>query len=148
MQKPKGGQRFLVGEVGLLGVLSSSQQSLTCIGAYHMPVDYHPSVVSLGRARGCLAYPSLGHLVLGRGCVWDKIVAETNYEPSMLSWWLSGKESARNAGDVGLIPGSGRSPGEGNSNPLQYSCLENTMDRGAWRATVHGVTQSWTQLSY
>ena len=148
MQKPKGGQRFLVGEVGLLGVLSSSQQSLTCIGAYHMPVDYHPSVVSLGRARGCLAYPSLGHLVLGRGCVWDKIVAETNYEPSMLSWWLSGKESARNAGDVGLIPGSGRSPGEGNSNPLQYSCLENPMDRGAWRATVHGVTQSWTRLSY
>ena len=148
MQKPKGGQRFLVGEVGLLGVLSSSQQSLTCIGAYHMPVDYHPSVVSLGRARGCLAYPSLGHLVLGRGCVWDKIVAETNYEPSMLSWWLRGKESARNAGDVGLIPGSGRSPGEGNSNPLQYSCLENPMDRGAWRATVHGVTQSWTQLSY
>ena len=50
-----------------------------------------------------------------------------------------GKESAGNAGDLGLIPGSGRSPGEGNGNPLQYSCLENPMDRGAWRATVHGV---------
>ena len=51
-----------------------------------------------------------------------------------------GKESARNAQDVGSIPQSGRSPGEGNGSPLQYSCLENTMDRGAWRATVRGVT--------
>ena len=50
-----------------------------------------------------------------------------------------GKESACNAGDHGSIPKSGRSPGEGNGNPLQYSCLENPMDRGAWRATVHGV---------
>ena len=50
-----------------------------------------------------------------------------------------GKESACNAADPGLIPGLGRSPGERNSYPLQYSCLENSMDRGAWRATVHGV---------
>ena len=50
------------------------------------------------------------------------------------------------AGDVGLIPGWGRSPGEGNGNPLQYSCLENPMDGGAWQATVHGVTKSWTRL--
>ena len=52
------------------------------------------------------------------------------------------KESACNAGDLGLIPGSGRSPGEGNGNPLQYSCLENPMDRGAWWATVHGFAKS------
>ena len=58
-----------------------------------------------------------------------------------------GKESACNAGDLGLIPGSGRSPGGGHGNPLQYSCLENTMDRGASWATVHGITKSWTQLS-
>ena len=51
------------------------------------------------------------------------------------------------AGDPGSIPGSGRSPGEGNGNPLQYSCLENPMDRGAWWATVHGVAKSRTQLS-
>ena len=51
------------------------------------------------------------------------------------------KESACNAGDQGSIPGSGRSPGEGNGNPLQYSCLENPMDRGAWQATVHGVAR-------
>ena len=57
-----------------------------------------------------------------------------------------GKESACNAGDLGSIPGAGRSPGEGNSNPLQYSCLENPMDRGAWRATVHRVTKSQTRL--
>ena len=58
-----------------------------------------------------------------------------------------GKESAYNSGDPGLIPGSGRSPGEGNGNPLQYPCLENSMDRGAWWATVHGVTKSRTRLS-
>ena len=50
------------------------------------------------------------------------------------------KESACNAGDLGLIPGSGRSPGEGNGNPLQYSCMDNPMDSRAWGATVHGVT--------
>ena len=48
------------------------------------------------------------------------------------------------AGDTGLIPGLGRFPGGGNSNPLQYSCLENTMDRGVWQATVHGVAKNWT----
>ena len=55
-----------------------------------------------------------------------------------------GKESACNAGEPALIPGSERSPGEGNGYPLQYSCLGNPMDRGAWRATVHGVAKSWT----
>ena len=51
------------------------------------------------------------------------------------------KNLPANAGDMGLIPGLGRSPGEGNGNPLQYSCLENSIDRGAWWATVHGVTK-------
>ena len=58
-----------------------------------------------------------------------------------------GKASAYNAGDPGSIPGSGRSPGERNGNPLQYSCLENPMDREAWWATGHGVTKSRTWLS-
>ena len=57
------------------------------------------------------------------------------------------KNSSTNAGDSGSILGSGKSPGGGNGNSLQYSCLENPMDRGAWQATVHGVTKSWTQLS-
>ena len=54
---------------------------------------------------------------------------------------LECKESACNVGDLGLIPGLGRSPGRGHGNPLQYSCLENPMDRGAWQATVRGVTE-------
>ena len=58
-----------------------------------------------------------------------------------------GKESACNAGDPGLIPGLGRSSGEGNGNPLQYSCLENSMDRGPWQAIVCGAAKSRTQLS-
>ena len=58
-----------------------------------------------------------------------------------------GKASVCDAGDPGSNPGLGRSPGEGNGNPLQYSCLENPMDRGAWRAIVHGVAKSRTQLS-
>ena len=62
---------------------------------------------------------------------------------SRLSLWLSGKKKnlPANTGDVGLIPGSGRSPGEGNGNLLQYSCLENSMVRGAWWFTVHGVAE-------
>ena len=77
--------------------------------------------------------------MLGRsGCVLLVVVA------SLVAQTI--KESACNVGDPGSIPGSGRFPGEGNGNPLQYSCLENTMDRGAWWATVHGVTKSWTPL--
>ena len=58
-----------------------------------------------------------------------------------------GKASACNAGELGSIPGSGSSPGEGNGNPLQYSCLENPMNGGVWWPTVHGVAKSQTQLS-
>ena len=58
-----------------------------------------------------------------------------------------GKDSACNAGDWGSTPGSGRSPGVGNNNPLQHSCLENPVERGAWRAIVHGVVKSQAQLS-
>ena len=70
----------------------------------------------------------------------------------MLSPWgfpggSDGKASACNVGDPDLIPGLGRSPGEGNGNPLQYSCLENSMDWGAWWATVHGITEGQTRLS-
>ena len=60
---------------------------------------------------------------------------------------LDGKKFVCNAGDLGLIPGSGRIPGEGDGYPLQYFCLETSMDRGAWWATVHGVTKSQTLLS-
>ena len=58
--------------------------------------------------------------------------------------WFSGKELLANEGDMGLIPDLGKSPGKGNGNPLQYSCLENPMGSGTWQATVHGVTKSQT----
>ena len=58
-----------------------------------------------------------------------------------------GGSDGEQSGDLGSIPGTGNSPGEGNCNPLQYPCLENPMDRGAWRATVHGVSKSQTQVS-
>ena len=70
---------------------------------------------------------------------------EENFKTLTDTWHGSdGKKSACNAEDPGSIPGSGRSPGEGNGNPLQYSCLENSMDRGACWAIVHGVAKSWT----
>ena len=66
------------------------------------------------------------------------------YSKNSINDSSDGKESACNVGDPGSIPGSGRSPGEGIGNPLQYSCLENPMDRGAWWATVYGVAKgSW-----
>ena len=87
--------------------------------------------------------------------LWLSDIALCIYTTTSLSIHLSidfpggsdGKASAYNAGDPGLIPGLGRSPGEGNGNPLQYSCLENLIDRGAWWAAVHGVTKNWTKLS-
>ena len=78
--------------------------------------------------------------------IWGCIEGRRGYE---LLRWLSGKESGCKAGDVGdmgSIPGSGRSAGGGNGNPLQYSCLENSMDREARWASAHGVAKSWTWL--
>ena len=90
------------------------------------------------------------------GGAWETAVhgvakSRTRLSDFTLTWGFPGgsevKASACNAGDLGSIPGLGRSPGEGSGNPLQYSCLENPMDRGAWRATAHGVTKSRTRLS-
>ena len=90
------------------------------------------------------------HLVPNACCGWGAWCHSLCFEAFLslmssllirLPWWLRGKASVCSAGDPGLSPGSGRSPGEGNANPLQYSCLGNPMDRGAWRATVHGVTK-------
>ena len=73
-----------------------------------------------------------------------------NATNSFCSWGFLGdsdsKESACNAGNLGSIPGLGRFPGEGHGNPLEYSCLENPMDRGAWRAIVYGITKSLARL--
>ena len=71
---------------------------------------------------------------------WDSIVLDL---PLGFPGGSDGKESACNAEDLGLSPGSGRSPGEGNGNPLQYSCLQNPMDRRSWQAIVHEVAKQW-----
>ena len=81
----------------------------------------------------------------------NMLKCEVRYSTNMLKYEASrgsaGKESARKAGDLGSIPGLERLPGEGNVYPLQYPCLQNPMDRGAWRAVIHGVAKSWTRLS-
>ena len=82
--------------------------------------------------------------------LWITKIQEANqHQLSVLGFpgGSNGKEYVCNAGDPGLIPGSGRSPGGANGNPLQYSCLENSMDRGAWQARVQTVTKSQTRLS-
>ena len=83
--------------------------------------------------------------MLGRGGIEEFKLGTTTCQSFPCS--SVGKESACSAGDLGLIPGSGRSSGEGNGNPLQYPCLENLMDTGAWWAAVHGVAKSQARLS-
>ena len=82
------------------------------------------------------------------GChLWGRTESNTTEViSSSSSWWLSSKESACNARDEGLIPVSGRSPGGGYGDPLQYSCLKNCTDRGAWWSMIYRVAKSWTQL--
>ena len=77
-------------------------------------------------------------------CLFACILLPLSYCPLKNLYGWDGKESACNVGDLSLIPGLGRSPGEENGNPLQYSCLENPKDREAWQATVHGVAKSGT----
>ena len=77
----------------------------------------------------------------------SKVWSKGQIQPKDFPGGSDGKASVYNAGDPGSIPGLGRSPGEGNGNPLQYYCLENPMDRGAWQATVHGIAKSQTRLS-
>ena len=94
--------------------------------------------------------PASGHLQSHQGgsagAVTVLLAVVVGISKDGLPRWL-GNESACNAGDVGSIPGSGRSPGTGSGNPLQYSCLENSVGRGAWWVTVHGVVKSQTQMS-
>ena len=80
--------------------------------------------------------------------VFSWVMCACSSTPPSFPHGSNSKESACNAGDPGLIPGLGRSSGEGNGYSLQYSFLENSMDRGAWRATVHGVAKNPTQLSH
>ena len=104
-------------------------------------VGYLTSICRLGRSPGeGKGYPlQYSGLENSMDCI---VHAVTKSWTGLSNFHVHG--SAGDAGDPGLIPVSGRSPGEGNGNPLQYSCLEHPMDRGAGWATVHGVTKSWT----
>ena len=85
---------------------------------------------------------------MDRGAWWARVHGGTKSQTQLRAQLcFVVKDLPANAGDMSSIPGSGRSPGEGNGNPFQYSCLRNPMDRGAWWATVHGVTRSQTRLS-
>ena len=102
-----------------------------------------------------MIWKRVGQVLLGNKQTNAKIHNQHNMKKFKLfshSFGLLGspvvKNPPANAGHVGLIPGLGRSPGEGNGNPLQYPCLENPVDRGAWRATVHESAKSQTQLSH
>ena len=94
----------------------------------------------------------LGLRVVSLGIMWEPVAEQTRGHVLIMMttmYWgfpggSNGEESACNVRDLGSIPGLGRSPGEGDGNPLQYSCLENPMDRGAWWATVHGVAKTDT----
>ena len=98
-------------------------------------------------------FSSWGNSILGTWTNWPKSssweVVGIGFKPRHFRFpgGSDSKESACNSGNPGSISGSGISPGEWNGNPLQYSCLGNPTDRGAWRATVHRVARSWTQLS-
>ena len=108
----------------------------TCL-FWHAP--HHPP-----HPRFMLSRPLFLVLGLGDWKLWGPCKGRCGVSGICLSFpgGSDSKESACNAGDLGSIPGSGRSPGEGNGYPLQYSCLESPMDKGAWRATVHGVSKS------
>ena len=87
------------------------------------------------------------HSLLHVTCLnYDLGKKKINYDLRGFPGGTDSKESACSEEDPGSIPGSGRSPGEGNGSPLQYFCLEDPIDRGAWRATIHGITKSQTQL--
>ena len=127
---------------------STELSSLCCPAASHQPSILHMAVHAALPIWPTLLSPtppcSLVHSLCLRLCS-----CPANRFISGLPRWLSSKEAPCHAGaarDVGSIPGLGRSPGGGNGNSLQYSCLENSMDRGAWQATVHGVAKSQTQL--
>ena len=134
--------------MGFLRVIHDWATSLSLFTFMHWRRKWQPTPVFVpGKSQGW------GHLV---GCrLWGRTELDTTEATEQhqqgpvkgFPGGLDGKESACNAGDPGSIPGLGRSPGEGNGNPLQYSCLENPTDRGAWWPTVHGVAKSRTWLS-
>ena len=130
---------------------------LNCVHLYCNPTDCSlPVSLSMGFPRqeywSGLPYPSPGDLlnpgmeIESPELAWGKPRINLFTLRNGLPGGSDGKESACSAWDLGWVPGSGRCLGEGNSYPLQFSCLDNSMDRGSWWATTHEVTRSWTWL--
>ena len=117
-----------------------NSQLLSCVGDFFF---LKKNLENIDYKRLCLCYSSFGKLTL---VVLFFSMSFTLREGGSPADSVV-KNLLVNAGDLGSIPGSGRSPGGGNGNPLQYSCLGNPMDRGAWWAMVHRITKSWTWLS-
>ena len=158
--------RWEGGRDGLVMSVGGGGGEGVCVGLPDPLWEQTPALEKLGEKMGSCEdwerslQPPDKRLPLGRekGPGLRKVVAaESRVTPFMFGWRFSdqagspggsdSEESTCNAGDPGSIPGSGRSPGEGNGHPFQYSCLEKPMDTGAWRATVHGITKSPTRLS-
>ena len=119
----------------------SEWKSLSCVWLFVTPWTIYSPWNSLGQNTGV---GSICLLQLNKTTKQNYVSAFDFHQPvdkEGLPWWLTGKESTCQAGDSGSIPGWGRSPGEGNGNLFQYSCLGNPMDRGAWWATVCGVAK-------
>ena len=150
MISPPPGQRLLnCIDKYLLNILLSLEYLLTILLSF---VLYKLNILPAGFLLASAPSPTPLQRKLSRLSIWHWIPTAQKYlwPPNAYVGFLDGsdgKESACSAGDPGLIPGSGRAPGEGNGNPVQYSCLQNSMGRGDWWATIHGVTESWTQLS-
>ena len=145
------GWRSLVGYSpwGRWGSDTTWATSLSLFTFMHWRRKWQPTPVFLpgeSQGRGSLVGC---HLWGTQSQTWLKWLSSSRITLRKLPRWLGGKESPYNAGDKGdgLIPELGRSPGGGNNNPLQYSCLKNAMDRGSWHVTVHGVAQNKTRLS-
>ena len=141
--RPETGHYLLPGAAPLLQTQKESSilvNQVLLLSKFGVPSHPLPSPHHLREVEGSCP-------LVGQGCLHTGVRGAADSVPG-LPWRLSGKESAckaGDAGDMGLIPESGRSPGGGHSNPLQNSCLENPMDRGAWWATVHRVAK--TRLS-
>ena len=128
--------------MGSLRVRHDWATSLSLFTFMHWRRKWQPTSVLAWRIPGMVepgGLPSMGSHRVRHD--WNNLAAASACINSGFPGGLEGKASACNAGDPGSIPGSGRSPVEGNGNPLQYSCLGNPMDRGDWWAAVHGITK-------
>ena len=136
---------------GLSGMLLTYSFSIWVLGPWAFLVMKIHQTVLLGHVHFFLYvyYTSIKTTIkMRRTLSWKTLVCVHIHIKGGFPGDSDGKESACNAGDPGSIPGLGRSPGERNGNPLQYSCLENSMDGGAWQAIVHAVAKSRIRLSY